>query len=105
MENLRLPVFQQFYLYYGDNFKIECPTESGKMMNLFEASKEIADRLISTFTSGRNGKRPLYGGSEKFRTDPNWRDLILFYEYFELNPERLLKVGKSAAFVKGIKPK
>jgi hypothetical protein len=71
-----------FYLYYGDNFKIECPTGSGKMMNLFEVSKEIADRLSSIFTRDEQGNRPVYGGTEKFQKDPQWRDYILFYEYF-----------------------
>ncbi|MBL7849204.1 MAG: glucosidase [Cyclobacteriaceae bacterium] len=73
---------QQFYLYYGDNFRIECPTHSGKLMNLFEVSKEITNRLVSTFTLDKDGHRPVFGGSEKFQTDPNWRDNILFYEYF-----------------------
>jgi hypothetical protein len=73
---------QQFYLYYGDNFKVECPTGSGNMMNLFEVSKEISNRLVSIFTRDENGRRPVYGGTEKFQSDPNWRDLILFYEYF-----------------------
>jgi hypothetical protein len=72
----------QFYLYYGDNFKIECPTGSGNMMNLFEVSKEIGDRLTRIFLSDEHGRRPVYGGTEKFRNDPNWRDHILFYEYF-----------------------
>ncbi len=71
-----------FYLYYGDKFKIECPTGSGKRMNLFEVSKEIADRLIRTFTRDAQGRRPVYAGTEKFQTDPHWRDHILFYEYF-----------------------
>jgi hypothetical protein len=71
-----------FYLYYGDNFKIECPTGSGKMMNLFEVSKEIADRLTRTFTRDVHGRRPVYGGMAKFQGDPHWRDLIQFYEYF-----------------------
>jgi hypothetical protein len=73
---------QQFYLYYGDNFKIECPTGSGKVMNLFEVSKEISNRLISTFTRDEMGRRPVYGGTEKFQNDPHWNDYILFYEYF-----------------------
>jgi hypothetical protein len=73
---------QQYYLYYGDKFQVECPTGSGNMMNLFEVSKEISNRLISTYTRGANGKRPVYGGTEKFQNDPNWRDLILFYEYY-----------------------
>ena len=71
-----------FYLYYGDNFKIECPTGSGKMMNLFEVSKEIADRLSRIFLRNEQGQRPVYGGTEKFQSDPHWRDHILFYEYF-----------------------
>jgi hypothetical protein len=72
----------QFYLYYGDNFKIECPTGSGRMMNLFEVAKEIADRLARIFLRDERGRRPVYGGTEKFQTDPHWRDHILFYEYF-----------------------
>ena len=116
---------QQFYLYYGDNFKVECPTGSGKMMNLFEVSKELSNRLITIFTKDKNGKRPVYGGSKKFQEDPNWRDLILFYEYYHgdngaglgashqtgwsgvvakliqiyghIDPDKLLKGGKSAA--------
>ena len=73
---------QQFYLYYGDDLKVECPTGSGNMMNLFEVSKELSDRLVSVFTKDENGRRPLYGGTEKFQTDPHWKDYILFYEYF-----------------------
>jgi len=71
-----------FYAYYGDNFTIECPTGSGRKMNLFEVAKEIADRLISTFLRDAQGRRPVYGGIAKFQEDPHWRDLILFHEYF-----------------------
>jgi len=71
-----------FHLYYGDNFKIECPTGSGKLMNLFEVSRDISDRLTSIFTRNEEGKRPVYGGMERFQQDPNWRDFILFHEYF-----------------------
>ena len=71
-----------FYAYYGDTFKIECPTGSGKMMNLFEVAKEISDRLTRIFLRDGSGRRPVYGGTEKFQTDPHWRDHILFYEYF-----------------------
>jgi hypothetical protein len=71
-----------YYLYYGDNFRIECPTGSGKMMNLFEVAKELARRLISIFLRDNNGRRPVFGGIEKFQTDPHWRDHILFFEYF-----------------------
>jgi hypothetical protein len=71
-----------YFSYYGDNFKIECPTGSGKMMNLFEVAREIAGRLTSIFLRDENGRRPVFGGTEKFQTDPNWRDHLLFYEYF-----------------------
>ncbi len=71
-----------FYAYYGDNFRIECPTGSGKMMNLFEVAKEISDRLSRIFLRDESGRRPVYGGAEKFQTDPHWREYILFYEYF-----------------------
>ena len=71
-----------FYLYYGDDFKIECPTGSGHMMNLFEVAKEISDRLARIFLRDERGRRPVYGGTEKFQTDPHWRDHVLFYEYF-----------------------
>ena len=71
-----------FYLYYGDNFKIECPTGSGKLMNLFEVAEEISDRLTRIFLRDDSGRRPVYGGTKKFQEDPHWRDYILFYEYF-----------------------
>src|SRR5262249_30027264 len=71
-----------FYLYYGDNFKIECPTGSGKLMNLFEVAKEISDRLTRIFLRNEEGTRPVYGGTEKFQSDPHWRDYVLFHEYF-----------------------
>jgi hypothetical protein len=71
-----------YFSYYGDNFKIECPTGSGKEMNLFEVAREITDRLIHIFVRDEAGRRPVFGGSEKFQMDPNWRDNLLFYEYF-----------------------
>jgi Glycosyl hydrolase family 63 C-terminal domain len=71
-----------FYLHYGDNFKIECPTGSGNMMNLFEVSRHISDRLTGIFTRNEENMRPVFGGMEKFQKDPNWHDYILFYEYF-----------------------
>jgi hypothetical protein len=118
-----------FHLYYGDNFKIECPTGSGRLMNLFEVSKEISDRLTNIFLRDERNRRPVYGGTEKFQTDPHWRDHILFYEYFHadngaglgashqtgwtglvakliqlfglLDPKKSLEVGKGAAFIRG----
>jgi hypothetical protein len=70
------------YNFYGDDFKVECPTGSGKQMTLFEVAQEIKRRLAGIFLRDSNGKRPVYGGTAKFQDDPNWRDLILFYEYF-----------------------
>jgi hypothetical protein len=75
----------QFYLYYGDTFKIECPTGSGRMMNLFEVAMDLGRRLTGIFLRDKKGRRPVYGGTEKFQTDPHWRDHILFYEYFHGN--------------------
>jgi hypothetical protein len=117
-----------YYLYYGDNFKIECPTGSGKLMNLFEVATDLGDRLSSIFTRDDKGARPVYGGTHTFQQDPNWRDYILFYEYFHgdngaglgashqtgwtgvvakiiqlnglLDAKNVLEVGKKAAFVK-----
>ena len=121
-----LRALQNFYLFYGDNFKIECPTGSGNEMNLFEVSKEITNRLIRMFTRDGQGRRPVYGATEKFQTDPHWRDHVLFYEYFHgdngaglgashqtgwtgdvakliqlnglLDPVRFLEAGKRLAF-------
>lgn len=71
-----------FYAYYGDSFKVECPTGSGKYMNLFEVASEITARLTRIFLRDESGQRPVHGGSNKFQEDPHWRDYILFYEYF-----------------------
>ena len=67
---------------HGDDFKIECPIGSSNMRTFFEVSMEIAQRLTRIFLKDEQGKRPVFGGSEKFQTDPYWRDYILFYEYF-----------------------
>jgi hypothetical protein len=118
----------QYYLYYGDNFKVECPTGSGNMMNLYEVSQEIGRRLIRIFLPEEENmrRRPVFGGAEKLQSDPHWRDYLLFYEYFHgdngaglgashqtgwtgivakliqlygfLDPERALEVGKLAGF-------
>ena len=82
MNVLLIRTLLQFYLFYGDNFKIECPTGSGNLMNLFEVAREIADRLTRIFLRDESGRRPVFGGTEKFQTDPHWKDYILFYEYF-----------------------
>jgi hypothetical protein len=72
----------QFYLYYGDDFRIECPTGSGVLMNLYEVAREISNRFTRIFLRDEAGRRPVFGGTEKFQTDPHWRDCLLFYEYF-----------------------
>jgi hypothetical protein len=82
MNVLVIRALLQFYLYYGDNFKIECPTGSGNLMNLFEVAREISDRLIRIFLRDESGRRPVFGGTQKFQTDPQWKDYVLFYEYF-----------------------
>ena len=71
------------YRFYGDEFKVQCPTGSGKYKTLFEVAKELSHRLAATFLRGADGRRPVYGGAAKFQDDPHWRDLVLFYEYFQ----------------------
>ncbi|MBD1920950.1 glucosidase [Microcoleus sp. FACHB-831] len=73
---------RKFHHYLGDDFKIECPTGSGQEMTLAEVATELSQRLVRIFLKDAAGNRPVYGGIEKFQTDPNWRNLILFYEYF-----------------------
>jgi hypothetical protein len=118
-----------FYAYYGDSFRVECPTGSGRELNLFEVAREIAARLTRIFLRDEGGRRPVFGGAEKFQTDPFWRDHLLFYEYFHgddgsglgashqtgwtglvatliqlfrrLDGKQLLELGKSAAFARG----
>ncbi|MGC1300316.1 MAG: hypothetical protein WA869_35255, partial [Alloacidobacterium sp.] len=70
------------YVFYGDDFKVECPTGSGNYMTLFEVARELGRRLSRIFLRDANGRRPVYGGTKKFQDDPHWRDYILFYEYF-----------------------
>jgi hypothetical protein len=70
------------HLYYGDNFKIECPTGSGHLMNLGEVAADIAQRLTNIFLKDNNGRRPLYSRSEKSESDLLWKDYLNFYEYF-----------------------
>jgi Mannosylglycerate hydrolase MGH1-like glycoside hydrolase domain len=121
-----------YFTYYGDSFKVECPTGSGKMMNLFEVAKDIADRLAGIFLKDASGRRPVYGGTKTFQEDPHWRDYLLFYEYFHgdngaglgashqtgwtgavasliqlfgiLDADTLLAAGKSGAFTRGASP-
>jgi len=79
---LLVEALQKFHFYYGNDFKVEFPTGSGKMMTLWEVAGELSRRLTSIFLQDSNGRRPVFGGLEKFQTDPHWRDLIMFHEYF-----------------------
>jgi hypothetical protein len=72
----------QLHRYYEDRLKVECPTGSGRELDLRQVAQVIADRLIATFERGDDGRRPVFGGLEKFQSDPHWRDLLLFHEYF-----------------------
>src|SRR5262249_53095785 len=82
INGLLIRALLSFYLFYGDTFQVECPTGSGRRMNLFEVARDLASRLVGIFLRGPDGRRPVFGGTEIFQTDPHWRDHILFYEYF-----------------------
>ncbi|MBD2103921.1 MGH1-like glycoside hydrolase domain-containing protein [Leptolyngbya sp. FACHB-261] len=71
-----------FHQYFGDDYKVECPTGSGQMMTLLEVATELAHRLSRIFLQNPSGFRPVYGGNQLFQTDPHWQNLILFHEYF-----------------------
>jgi Mannosylglycerate hydrolase MGH1-like glycoside hydrolase domain len=116
----------QYYSYYGTDFTVECPTGSGRRMTLYQVAEEITNRLASIFLRDKDGRRPVYGGTQKFQEDPHWRDYILFYEYFHgdngaglgashqtgwtgtiarvmhlfatTTPEQVLEIGKAAGF-------
>jgi hypothetical protein len=78
---LLIEALQKFHYYFGDEFQVECPTGSGQMMNLWEVATELSRRLSSIFLR-RDGRRAVFEGIERFQTDPHWRDLVLFHEYF-----------------------
>jgi mannosylglycerate hydrolase MGH1-like protein len=73
---------QRFHYYLGDDFTVECPTGSGRQMNLSEVAAELSRRLARTFLRDADGRRPVHGSDTRFQNDPHWRDLLLFYEYF-----------------------
>jgi hypothetical protein len=79
---LLLSSLLRLYAFYGDEFTVECPTGSGRLLTLFEIAQELSERLTSIFLRDGNGRRPVNGMAEKFQSDPHWRDLVLFYEYF-----------------------
>src|SRR5436190_3437332 len=72
----------QYYAYYGNDFTIECPTGSGRQMNLYQVAEEITRRLTGLFVQNKKGGRPVNGDAAKFQEDPHWRDCVQFYEFF-----------------------
>jgi hypothetical protein len=122
----------QYYLFYGNDFTVECPTGSGRQMNLYQVAEELGRRLASIFLKGKDGQRPVNGGEKKLQEDPHWRDCIQFYEYFHgdngaglgashqtgwtgliarvmhffatTSAEKVLEIGKLAAAVEPHKP-
>jgi hypothetical protein len=123
---LIIRALMQYYVYYGNDFIVECPTGSGRKMNLYQVAEEISRRLANIFLKDKDGRRPVYGGTRKFQEDPHWRDCLQFFEYFHgdngaglganhqtgwtgviarlmhlfatMNPETLLEGGKKAYF-------
>ncbi len=79
---LLIESLQKFHFFLGNNFEVECPTGSGNMANLWDIAGEISQRLTRIFSRDEKGRRPVFGGAEKFQNDPHWRDLIPFHEYF-----------------------
>jgi hypothetical protein len=82
VNSLIIRALEHYYTYYGPEFTVECPTGSGQHMNLHQIAEEIGRRLSNIFLKNEQGQRPVFGGAKKFQEDPNWRDCLLFYEYF-----------------------
>ena len=80
---LLIQSMQRFYQYYGDDFKIECPTGSGVFMNLNEVANELCNRLSNIFLRDANGKRAVFGANDKLQSDANFKDYLQFNEYFD----------------------
>jgi hypothetical protein len=82
---LLIESLQKLHHFYGDSVKLPFPTGSVEVLNLWDVAAELSRRLTRLFLRDDNGRRPVYGGAEKFQQDPHWRDLLLFYEYFHGN--------------------
>jgi hypothetical protein len=82
MNFLLVESLQKFNHYLGDEFKVEFPTGSGQLMTLWQVAGELSRRMTSIFLRDANGRRPVFGDTERFQSDPHWRDLVLFHEYF-----------------------
>jgi hypothetical protein len=79
---LLIQALRSFHAYFGDDYKVECPTGSGQHMTLDQVADELSQRLVSIFERGPDGRRPVFGGTELMQSDPAWSDNVLFYEYF-----------------------
>ncbi|PYK65369.1 MAG: glucosidase, partial [Verrucomicrobia bacterium] len=79
---LLIEAIERYHHFYGDHFKVECPTGSGKRLTLHEVSQELSRRLAGIFLADKNGRRPCHGNDARWAKDPHWRDLVLFHEYF-----------------------
>ena len=83
MNFLLIESLQKFHHYLGNDYKVECPSGSGRMLTLWETAEELSRRLIRVFLRDENSRRPVHGQHTAYRDDPHWRDLVLFYEYFD----------------------
>jgi hypothetical protein len=79
---LLIESLQRYYYFFGDSLKVEFPTGSGQRFTLWEVAAELSRRLTHLFLRDAAGRRPVFGGAEKFQQDPHWRECLLFYEYF-----------------------
>ena len=82
MNYLLIESLQKYHHYYGEDFKVECPTHSRQETDLWQVAAEISRRLTRIFLPGKDSRRPFAGAADLFNKDPHWRDLVLFYEYF-----------------------
>ena len=103
---LLIESIRKFHKYYGDDFRVECPTGSGNFLNLQEVARELGHRLCNIFLKDATGRRPVFGDNAKMQNDPHFRDHVLFYEYFHgdtrsrcrrLHPDRLDRARRQAA--------
>jgi hypothetical protein len=88
VNHLILLALRQYHVYYGDSFRVECPTGSGNLKTLAEVAHDLAHRLAGLFLRDNHGNRPVFGSNQLFNDDPHWRDLIPFHEYFHADTGR-----------------
>jgi hypothetical protein len=79
---LLVEALERYHHFYGDEFQVECPVGSGRMLNLQEVAGELSARLARIFLADESGRRPCHAGDQRYASDPHWRDLVLFHEYF-----------------------